>query len=110
EVSYWLGSQHAYVEDIKQNIINRDVYPHLPESLKCPNLPQYLNLTDQGFKRNGNRQIGTDLGPRSGRMPLIALNGIISKLILFGGIKMYENYRSEQKSDLQDLATQKIVA
>lgn len=89
EISYWLAKDTPYVDDLRKGDINRKVYPHLPKEMQGCILTERQNycLTDNGFidfTRNKTRQSACQLGAQSGRIPLIALNALVVKVIIYG--------------------------
>ncbi len=93
EVNYWLAKNAPYVQDIRAKRINRDAYPGLPGKLQGPVLRkgQMDFLKDCGFHdTERDKEDECQLGSGSGRMPLIALNALIIKLLSAGIFIMKE--------------------
>ncbi len=112
EMRHWMDNVTApYVSDMRQAIVNPNVYPHLPENLRvtCYSDSVLKALTDHGYICDGTRQkvegsqeqqmqcanLGTR---RSGRNPLLALNQIVVTMILHGCMKMYDEQQAQTES------------
>ncbi|MDP0561493.1 MAG: hypothetical protein QS721_03810 [Candidatus Endonucleobacter sp. (ex Gigantidas childressi)] len=95
EISYWLAKNTTYVDDLRKGDINRKVYPHLPQEMQGCILTELQSdcLTDDGFvdaSKSKTKRGSCQLGSQSGRMPLIALNALVVKMLSHGTIKNIE--------------------
>ncbi len=97
EMRYWMNNVEApYIHDMKQAVVNRDVYPDFPDSMRatCYEKEHLKKLTEHGFinsekvQQTGNKEellMSTYLGARPfGRNPLLAFNQLVVKLITLG--------------------------
>ena len=113
EMSYWLAKDVPYVSDLRKAEINRLVYPHLPIGMQGCVLPkkQLDFLTTSGFYDDKRDLPGEcQLGSGSGRMPLIALNALVVKILAFGVIKNNEMEQLAMTEDAKTVVKQEFVA
>ena len=113
EVSYWLASSFPYVKDLRNAEINRAVYPNLPKRMKGCILTEKQKkcLSDQGFIDTSRKQdVHCQLGAQSGRLPLIALNAIITKLLSYGVLEIIREQQGQTSKDALQVSTAKYAA
>ncbi|KEQ18151.1 hypothetical protein [Endozoicomonas numazuensis] len=113
EVNYWLASGSPYVEDIRSAVINRKVYPHLPENMQACILTEGAaeQLRDTGFFRPPTYMKGDiKLGSPNGKNPLIALNALMTKLTSAGIVAMLDEQKREKQSAAQKVASAQYCA
>ena len=113
EISYMLSDKHPYVEDYRNAEINRLVYPNLPKEMKGCILTEKQKkcLTAQGFIDVPHMQDShCQLGSLSGRMPLIALNAIITKLLSYGTLEIIKEHQKQVSDDAMQVTTAKYSA
>ncbi len=113
EISYWLAANVPYVADLRAATINRAVYPLLPQRMRSCVLTgkQSKGLFDHGFVYEDRSQDShCQLGALSGRMPVISLNGIITKLIEYGALEMIKIHRAQECKNAERLHMEKYVA
>ena len=112
EMSYWLAKDTPYVGDLRKGEINRDAYPHLPAMMQGCILTETQAdfLQDCGFHDPTRDQPGEcQLGSGSGRMPLIALNAMVVKLLAHGTIKSVEIQQQKMSQQAQVVAEQQFI-
>ena len=109
EVCYWLDKKAPYVDDLRKRKINRTIYPHLPEAMQCCELTgdQKEFLTDIGFHDPERDDEGEcQLGAGSGRMPLIALNAMVVKVMACGVTQMAKEKSQQTKMETEQMMQQ----
>lgn len=86
EVIYWCGHDARFINDIKQNIIPKSIYPGCSESTNIADfsiLARRELIPGVGFVTWDNQP---DLGVQYGVNPLVALNAVIVKLLALGAL------------------------
>ena len=86
EVIYWCGHDARFINDIKQNIIPKSIYPGCSESTNIADfsiLERDVLIPGVGFVTWDNQP---DLGVKCGVNPLVALNAVIVKLLARGAL------------------------
>ncbi|WP_422444978.1 hypothetical protein [Endozoicomonas sp. ALB091] len=86
EVIYWCGHDARFINDIKQNIIPKSIYPGCSESTNIADfsiLKRRELIPNVGFVTWDNQP---DLGVQYGVNPLVALNAVIVKLLALGAL------------------------
>ena len=114
EISYWLAQNAPFTKDLRNAEINRFVYPHLPEEMHgCVLTEEQSSYLIDGIGFHDPKlDIGDNckLGARSGANPLIALNALIVKFLVFGTLKMQQFEEKRRSDDLSLLTSQSLVA
>lgn len=114
EISYWLSEDACYVSDLRKAKINRDVYPHLPYSMQgCVLTPKQDEcLKEYGFVDISKSYDGAScqLGAQSGRMPLIALNALVVKILAYGTLRNAQMEQQVMIVDAKKVYGEQLVA
>ncbi|WP_257267270.1 hypothetical protein, partial [Endozoicomonas sp. ONNA2] len=86
EVSYWCGHDARFVNDIKQNIIPKSIYPNCSETTNIVDFSIFESrelIPGVGFVTRDNEP---NLGVTFGANPLVTLNAVIVKLLAKGAL------------------------
>ena len=114
EISYWLAKDTPYVSNLRKAEINRKVYPHLPLSMQGCVLTAIQSgcLKEHGFVdvSKSYNDSSCQLGAQSGRMPLIALNALVVKLLAYGALRNAEMEQLAMAKDSKTFCLQSVVA
>ena len=114
EISYWLSKDACYVSDLRKAEINRHVYPHLPSSMQGCVLTDEQNayLKEYGFVDTSKSYDGTScqLGAQSGRMPLVALNALVVKILAYGILEIAEMEQQAMTEAAKTISRESYVA